>query len=49
VIHNLAQEVTLDHAEHGTRIAFTVPGEAAPLGERPLTGVSQGWKPGPAR
>jgi anti-sigma regulatory factor (Ser/Thr protein kinase) len=49
VIHNLADEVTLDHTDHGTRIAFTVPADAAPLGERPLTGVAQGWKPGPTR
>jgi anti-sigma regulatory factor (Ser/Thr protein kinase) len=49
VIHNLAQEVTLDHTEHGTRIAFTVPNDAAPLDERPLTGVTQGWKPGSGR
>lgn len=46
VIHNLAHEVTLGHTDHGTRIAFTVPGEAPSLGERSLTGVTQGWKPG---
>jgi anti-sigma regulatory factor (Ser/Thr protein kinase) len=45
VIHNLAQEVTLHHTDHGTRIAFTVPGDAPPLATRPLTGVTQGWKP----
>jgi hypothetical protein len=49
VIHNLADEVALDHTDHGTRIAFTVPADAAPLGERPLTGVAQGWKPGSSR
>ena len=49
VIHNLAAEVTLEHTDHGTRIAFTVPGDAMPLGERPLAGVTQGWTPGLAR
>jgi anti-sigma regulatory factor (Ser/Thr protein kinase) len=49
VIHNLAVEVTLEHTDHGTRIAFTVPGDAVPLGERPLAGVTQGWAPGLAR
>ncbi|MDT7582029.1 MAG: hypothetical protein QOK35_3293 [Pseudonocardiales bacterium] len=49
VIHNLAQEVTLEHTDHGTRISFVVPGDAQPLGERPLAGVTQGWKPGPER
>ena len=46
VIHNHAVEVTLEHTDHGTRIAFTVPGDAVPLGERPLAGVTQGWTPG---
>jgi anti-sigma regulatory factor (Ser/Thr protein kinase) len=45
VIHNLAHGITLDHTDHGTRIAFTMPGDAPTLGERPLTGVIQGWKP----
>jgi hypothetical protein len=45
VIHNLADEVDLEHSDRGTRIAFTVPGDAAPLEERPLTGVTQGWRP----
>jgi anti-sigma regulatory factor (Ser/Thr protein kinase) len=46
VIHNLAQEVELDHTDRGTRIAFTVPSDAPPLAQRPLAGVTQGWKPG---
>jgi anti-sigma regulatory factor (Ser/Thr protein kinase) len=45
VIHNLAEEVSLDFSDHGTRIAFTVPSDLPPLGERPLTGVTQGWRP----
>jgi anti-sigma regulatory factor (Ser/Thr protein kinase) len=45
VIHNLAEEVSLDFSDEGTRIAFTVPSDLPPLGERPLKGVTQGWAP----
>jgi anti-sigma regulatory factor (Ser/Thr protein kinase) len=45
VIHNLAEEVSLDFSDDGTRIAFTVPSDPPPLGERPLTGITQGWTP----
>jgi anti-sigma regulatory factor (Ser/Thr protein kinase) len=45
VIHNLAEEVSLDVSDQGTRIAFTVPSDLPPLGERPLKGVVQGWAP----
>jgi anti-sigma regulatory factor (Ser/Thr protein kinase) len=43
VIHNLADEVSLDISEHGTRIAFTVPGEAPVLDGSSRNGVTQGW------
>jgi anti-sigma regulatory factor (Ser/Thr protein kinase) len=45
VIHNLAEEMSLDFSDHGTRIAFTVPSDPPPLGERPLNGTTQGWTP----
>ncbi|MDT0350273.1 ATP-binding protein [Pseudonocardia charpentierae] len=45
VIHNLAEDVSLDFSDHGTQIAFTVPNDLPPLGERPLKGVTQGWAP----
>jgi hypothetical protein len=45
VIHNLAEDVSLDFSDHGTEIAFTVPNDLPPLGERPLKGVTQGWAP----
>ena len=45
VIHNLAEEVSLDFSDEGTRIAFTVPSDLPPLGARPLKGVTQGWAP----
>jgi anti-sigma regulatory factor (Ser/Thr protein kinase) len=45
VIHNLADEVTLDVSDHGTRIAFTMPGHIPPLGKSPLTGATHGWTP----
>jgi hypothetical protein len=45
VIHNLANEVSLDFSDRGTRIAFTVPGHVPPLDDHPLTGVTQGWTP----
>jgi hypothetical protein len=45
VIHNLAEDVSLDFSDSGTRIAFTLPGDVAPLGERPLKGATQGWAP----
>jgi anti-sigma regulatory factor (Ser/Thr protein kinase) len=45
VIHNLADDVSLDFSDHGTRIAFTLPSDLPPLGQRPLTGVVQGWRP----
>ena len=45
VIHNLAEEMSLDFSDHGTRIAFTVPSDPPPLGERPLKGTTQGWTP----
>jgi anti-sigma regulatory factor (Ser/Thr protein kinase) len=47
VIHNLAEEVSLDYSDHGTRIAFTVPSDPPPLEERPLKGITQGWTPDP--
>jgi anti-sigma regulatory factor (Ser/Thr protein kinase) len=45
VIHNLANEVSLDFSDHGTRIAFTVPGQVPSLDDHPLAGVTQGWTP----
>lgn len=45
VIHNLAEDVSLDFSDHGTQIAFTVPNDLPPLAERPLKGVIQGWAP----
>jgi anti-sigma regulatory factor (Ser/Thr protein kinase) len=45
VIHNLAEDVSLDFSDHGTQIAFTVPNDLPPLGERSLKGVTQGWAP----
>ena len=39
MIHNLAEDVSLDFSDHGTQIAFTVPNDLPPLGERPLKGV----------
>jgi anti-sigma regulatory factor (Ser/Thr protein kinase) len=46
VINNLADDVSLDFSDHGTRIAFTLPSDLPPLEERPLMGVTQGWRPG---
>jgi len=47
VIHNLADEVSLAPSDHGTRITFTVPSDLPPLAERPLTGITDGWRPRP--
>jgi anti-sigma regulatory factor (Ser/Thr protein kinase) len=52
VIHNLAHDVSLDFSDHGTRVAFTMPGDAAVFDEQPFAGVTQGWTPphgGPPR
>jgi anti-sigma regulatory factor (Ser/Thr protein kinase) len=47
VIHNLAEEVTLEVGESGTRVAFTVPGDPPPLEHcRPVPGSAQWWATG---
>ena len=47
VIHNLAEEVTLDFDESGTRVAFTVPDDPPPLAQRPAgPGAAQWWATG---
>jgi len=47
VIHNLADEVTLEVDESGTRVAFTVPGDPPPLAQRrPVPGPAQWWAAG---
>jgi anti-sigma regulatory factor (Ser/Thr protein kinase) len=50
VIHNLADEVTLEIGESGTRVAFTVPGNPPPLAQRrPAAGPAQWWATGDSR
>jgi anti-sigma regulatory factor (Ser/Thr protein kinase) len=51
VIHNLADEVSLEVGESGTRVAFTVPGDPPPLAQRrlvpvPVPGPAQWWATG---
>ncbi len=47
VIHNLADEVTFEVGESGTRIAFTVPDDPTPLAQRGAApGAAQWWTTG---
>ena len=47
VIHNLADEVTLEVGESGTRVAFTVPDDPPPLAQRSAApGAAQWWPAG---
>lgn len=50
VIYNLADEVTFEVGESGTRIAFTVPDDPPPLAQRSAApGAAQRWTTGSAR
>jgi anti-sigma regulatory factor (Ser/Thr protein kinase) len=47
VIHKLADEVTLEVGESGTRVAFTVPGDPPPLAQRrAVPGPAHWWPAG---